>query len=438
LSEHLTQEQIEGYGRRALSATELISASDHLGVCESCRRQVEQAMDGDAAFFSMASDTLGAAAEARSVSFIPAHLTFERTADYVDGELEGEELQAIKDHLTGCVMCAAAVNDLRAFRNQVATDLRREYQPATVRSVGQSGWRRFGAAISALAPRSTALVFGSALAALVLVVAGWLIWQATSQNDKKPNMTNNSPSPTVTPIVSPTRPEEGAGENLLAQLNDGGGRVTLDREGKLSGVDYLPPSHQQMVKEALTNRRFEKSPLLAGLPRPGSLVIRGSDNQSDKFSVTEPVGKVALSDRPAFRWTRLEGAASYVVEIYDDTFTLVSSSAPLTGNTWTPIQPLKRGAVFSWQVKATKDGQEFITPRPPAPQAKFRILDQVRANELTRSQRDYASSHLTLALLYADAGLLDEAERELRALRKANPDSDIARRLLSDVRTMRR
>jgi hypothetical protein len=273
------------------------------------------------------------------------------------------------------------------------------------------------------------------LTALVLIVAGWLIWQGKRQ---KETITKTTPTPTVTPIVSPTRPEEGAGEKLLAQLNDGGGLVALDREGKLSGVDYLPPSHQQMVKEALTNRRLEKSPLLAALPRPGSLVIRGSDNQSDRFSVIEPVGKVTLSDRPAFRWTRLEGAASYVVEIYDDTFTLVSSSAPLSGNTWTPPQTLKRGAVFSWQVKATKDGQDFITPRLPAPQAKFRILDQARANELTRSLRDYASSHLTLALLYADAGLLDEAERELHALQKANPDSDIARRLLSDVRTMRR
>jgi anti-sigma factor RsiW len=438
LSEHLTQEQIEGYGRRALSATELISASDHLGVCESCRRQVEQALDGDAAFFSMASDTLGAAAEARSASLTLTHLIFEQTADYVDGNLSGEERQAIKDHLTGCEMCDAAVNDLRAFRNQVAPELAREYQPATVRSVGESGRRRFVAAISALSPRSPALVFGSALAALVLVVAGWLIWQATSQNDRKPIMTKTSPSPTVTPIVSPTRPEEGAGEKLLAQLNDGGGLVSLSREGRLSGVDYLPPSYQQMVKEALTNRRLEKSPLLAGLPRPGSLVIRGSDNQSDSFSVIEPVGKVTLSDRPAFRWTRLEGAASYVVEIYDDAFTLVSSSAPLAGNTWTPPQPLKRGAVFSWQVKASKDGQDLITPRPPAPQANFRILDQARANELTRSLRDYASSHLTLALLYADAGLLDEAEREFRALQKANPDSDIARRLLANLQTMRR
>jgi len=432
LSEHLTQEQIEGYGRRALSATELISASDHLGVCESCRRQVEQALDGDAAFFSMASDTLGAAAEARSASLTLTHLIFEQTADYVEGNLSDEELRAIKDHLTGCEMCGAAVNDLRAFRNQVAPELGREYQPATVRALVESRWRRF---VTSITHRSPALVFGSALTALVLIVAGWLIWQGKRQ---KETITETTPTPTVTPIVSPTRPEEGAGEKLLAQLNDGGGLVALDGEGKLSGVDYLPPSHQQMVKEALTNRRLEKSPLLAALPRPGSLVIRGSDNQSDRFSVIEPVGKVTLSDRPAFRWTRLEGATSYVVEIYDDAFTLISSSASLAGNTWTPPKPLKRGVVFSWQVKATKDGQDFITPRLPAPQAKFRILDQVRANELTRSRRDYASSHLTLALLYADAGLLDEAERELRTLQKANPDSDIARRLLSDVRNMRR
>jgi hypothetical protein len=89
-------------------------------------------------------------------------------------------------------------------------------------------------------------------------------------------------------------------------------------------------------------------------------------------------------------------------------------------------------------VKAIKDGQELITPRPPAPQAKFRILDRAKANEIMQARRAYASSHLTLALLYTDAGLLDEAERELRALQKANPNSEIARRLLSNVQAMRR
>jgi len=40
---------------------------------------------------------------------------------------------------------------------------------------------------------------------------------------------------------------------------------------------------------------------------------------------------------------------------------------------------------------------------------------------------------LTLALVYAQAGLLDETEQEFRALQRANPNSTISRRLLADL-----
>jgi hypothetical protein len=125
-----------------------------------------------------------------------------------------------------------------------------------------------------------------------------------------------------------------------------------------------------------------------------------------------------------------------VVEVYDDQFKLVASSQQLTGRSWTMPQALVRGKVYSWQVKATKDGQEIASPRPPAPQAKFRVLDQARANEIAKAKRAYASSHLTLGLLYAEAGLLREAEQEFRLLRRANPDSDIARNLLRQIQSL--
>jgi len=66
------------------------------------------------------------------------------------------------------------------------------------------------------------------------------------------------------------------------------------------------------------------------------------------------------------------------------------------------------------------------------------VLDQAKANELARAKRAYGSSHLALGLLYADAGLLPEAEAEFKLLRRANPDSEIARTLLHQIQSMRR
>jgi hypothetical protein len=218
-------------------------------------------------------------------------------------------------------------------------------------------------------------------------------------------------------------------------LKDGAGVLTLDQQGKLSGAEDLPPAYQNAVRKALATRKIERSSQLQGLTRPPSSLM-SSDSQKQEFSVLEPAGSVLMSDQPAFRWSRMEGATAYVVEVYDDQFKLVASSPQLTNLSWTTS--LARGKVYSWQVKASRDGQEITSPRPPTPQAKFRILDQAKANELARAKRAYGSSHLTLGLLYAEAGLLKEAEQELRLVRRANPNSELARALLRQVQALRR
>ena len=436
MSEHLTQDQIEDYGRRTLSAAESLSASRHLRDCEACRLKVEWVLDDDV-FYALKSEVFGTSAETVASSAEEAHLTFERTAAYVDEALAGEELQVVKDHLTGCEQCAMAVDDLRAFRNQVTPGLNREYQPHPSPAAKETLWRRFVAAMPSLSPRSPALVVGSALAALLMIAAGWLIWQAMGRNEKNPKVAQTTPSPT-TPVVSPNPTQDGAAATVIAQLNDGAGQVVLDGDGKLSGIDHLPPVYRRMIKNALTSQRLEKSSLLAGLVRPDSSLTRSGDNQGAKFSVINPVRIVTLSDRPTFRWSPLEGATGYVVEVYDDKLSQIILSSQLTDTSWTAPQSLKRGGIYSWQVTAIKGGGKFSSPRPPAPSAKFRILDENMANELVHARRDYASSHLTLALLYTRAGLLDEAEQEFRALQKANPNSTISRRLLANLREMRR
>ncbi|MCI0391916.1 MAG: zf-HC2 domain-containing protein [Acidobacteria bacterium] len=440
MSEHLTQTQIEDYSRHALSAAEFLSASRHMRDCEACRLKVERAFD-DEVFYGLKSEVLGSSAETVSSFAEQAHLTFERTAAYVDEVLTGEELQVVKDHLTGCEQCVMAVDDLHDFRKKITLGLDREYQPLPAPAVNENRWRRFVAAVQPLMPRSPALAVGSALAALLMISAGWLIWQAIERNGKDPKITQTPPSPTtpvVTPVVSANPTQEGAAAMVIAQLNDGAGQVVLDANGKLSGVDHLPPVYQEMIRNTLSSQRLERPPLLAGLVRPESIFMRARDNQGVRFLVIAPVGIVMLSDRPTFRWSPLEGATAYIVEVYDDKLNQVITSGQLTDTSWTPPKSLKRGGFYSWQVTASKGGEEFISPRPPAPLANFRILDETLANELVQARRAYASSHLTLALLYTKAGLLDDAEQEFSALQKANPNSVISLRLLVNIKSMRR
>ncbi|HEX6715999.1 MAG TPA: hypothetical protein VF088_02745 [Pyrinomonadaceae bacterium] len=423
--EHLTQKHIEDYSRNRLGAPELLKVSDHLGACEVCRESVETNLNADATFFALHADVFS---ENGNTS---THLTSEETTEYVDKNLSDEELQVVVDHLSNCEQCAVAVADLRAFRNEIAPSLDREYRPAHVSPVVKESW------FLSLFRGSPVPAFGGAvLAVLLLMFAGWWAWRMSREEKREVVVAVPTPSLQPTPSALPSLQPEPSPVVIVAQLNDHAGVLSLDQEGKLAGADNLPPQYQSLVKKALTGQRIEKSPQLQGLTRPPSSLM-GSSDQTREFSVIAPAGNVLLTDRPSFRWSKMEGATSYVVEIYDEQFKLVQSSPPLTTLSWTTVQSLPRGRVYSWQVKATKDGAETTSPRPPAPQAKFRVLDQAKANELARAKQAYASSHLTLGLLYADAGLLKEAEQQFRILLQANPNSNLARSLLRQVQSLR-
>lgn len=403
--EHLNQKQIEDYSGNRLRGTELLAASDHLGECETCRARVEAGLDVDAAFFALRDEAFAGDAG--------AHLTSEQTAEYVDKNLKGDELQFVTDHLSSCEQCAFAVDDVRAFRNQIAPSLDREYGPASAAPVGRESWRERFVSLFRVSPVPA---FGAALGLLVLLLVGWAAWRMQKEEKREVVVVAPTPTPEPSPSVAPSLEVPPEPVPVVAQLNDGA----------------VPPAYQELVRKTLTSQRIERSSQLQGLTRPPSSLMGG--NERGEFSVLGPAGVVLMTDRPAFRWSRLEGATSYVVEVYDEQFKRVMASPELMTLSWSATQTLWRGQVYSWQVKAVKDGQEVTVPRPPAPQAKFRVIDQERLNEISRAKRAYGSSHLTLALLYAKAGLLNEAEQELRLLQKANPQSEIVRKLLRQVR----
>ena len=418
--EHLSSKQVEGYSLRQLPAAELLAVSDHLGECDVCRSRVQS---DEAAFFALHEEVFSENGSA-------GHLTAEQTAGYVDKHLSGETLQFVNNHLAGCERCVLAVADLRAFRNEIAPSLDREYGPTP--APARVGWREKFVSLFRVAP--VPAFGGAALAMLLLAAVAWIIWRSPKESPQEA-VVAPTPVSQPAPSVEPSLPSQPAPE-VVAQLNDGNGVLSLDQEGKLSGADNLPPAYQGLLKKALTSQRIERSSQLQGLTRASSTLM-GVDNKQREFAVLEPVGNVVLSNQPAFRWSALEGATGYVVEVYDDQFKLVASSPEVANRSWTVPQSLARGKVYSWQVKAIKDGQEVTSPRPPAPQAKFRVLDQAKANEIAKAKRDFASSHLTLGLLYADAGLLREAEQEFRLLRRANPNSDVARNLLRQIQNLR-
>jgi hypothetical protein len=350
-------------------------------------------LQSDLAFLQLRSDALEEAPGSRP------HPNVEQIVGYASNRLSGAELRAFQDHLSHCEQCRLAVADSRAFGDDVSSS------HEDTRQGTSWTWASLF--------RRRKLAFALAGALTVVIAAGLY------ESNRQP--ASESAPATAEPIVT-------------VELDDGGRHLVLDGNGGLSGADDLPAEYQRMLTEALSGDLPKSPQKSARLSRPPSSLM-GTDDQGNSFAVIEPVGKVISSDRPDLRWSPLKNAGSYVVEIYSQNFELIQASAPVTGTTWTP-RPLRRGATYSWQVKAIKAGQEFIAPRPPQPQATFRVIDSAAADELKRVQRIY-HSHLVTGLLYLHEELFDDAERELLALKMENGDSPVISRLLSDVQQMR-
>jgi hypothetical protein len=476
--EHFTTRELERYHRRALSPEEMLSADDHLSACRECRQRLAEVEQLPSAFASLRAD-LRAEAEAEL-----DHLAYEQLAAYVDDALDDVDREIVESHLSLCPPCEREMVNLRAFRAALTTYPDRDFAPVASPTLWEkvtAFWRQptrwipaqlAGTAavamlcvylatqplrtqvtdlqgqLSQLRKTNDALhqqiaaigdVMDDAktqLAQLQLENAGMRQKYQTAQatiNDLKTQLValrQMKPS-----IVSAAR-KASAAPAVLVALNDGGKSVTLDKNGHLAGLESLSPSIQQKVKTTLTAQRAETPRLLAQLIPDNLSTVRGGTGDL-LFTLLSPVGTVVRSDRPTFRWQPLAGALHYTVTVFDKDFNEVATSEPLTATEWTPAQPLQRGVVYTWQVTALKDGKEITVPSTPAPEARFKVLEPSAFESLERAQSQNATSHLTLGVLYAQAGLLDDAEREFEALLNANPKSAVAQKLLNNVKALR-
>lgn len=421
MEEHLSTRDLEGYRQGSLPPLGLLAADDHLTACAPCQARLAEAVPAVAAWQTLRA-ALPVSAEAET------HLSYEQLAAYVDGQLGETARRAAAHHLEACEMCAAEWQDLRAF-SVALTPTPQSKPAATVAASSLAAPASLFQQIKELFTLRRPMLAG---VSALLLLASWLLFTQLRRQTAPPEIVTTSPTVTPAPVnveASPAVPV-----SVLA-LNDAGGQVSLDAQGNLHFPQPLPAAYEQMVKRALLAGRVE-TPALAGLNVKTGALMGG--NAGVPFALLAPVAQVSETARPKFRWQVLEGATSYTVTIYNAAFNKVATSPPLTNTEWQPDQPLPRGVTYSWQVKAFKDGQEVAVPMPPAPEAKFKVLEQAKWEEVRQARRQFAGSHLALGLVYAQAGLLTEAEREFQTLADANRTTPLARKLLQSVKAAAR
>ncbi|HEY6332256.1 MAG TPA: hypothetical protein VI756_23220, partial [Blastocatellia bacterium] len=380
-------------------------------------------------------------------------------AAYLYDHLDDVDLEIAHSHLEDCDECANELFELRALERLVQESGPKESPEIPSRSGPQADASYSnvpitvlpitkGGPVAAALWTQTAALAASWVMILVLGVAiflqhkqiGELRARASLVGDLESSLRAQTASLAELhgELESLRSAKDGSSEAsavTVADLKDAGGEVTLDANGKLKGLGSLPLQYEALVRTALVKRRAEIPGTLKELVGKGETVM-GGGNGSKSFSLLSPVTEVVSRQIPIFRWRALPGASSYVVAIFDSKLNKVTESPVLSQTEWTPGRPLMRGATYSWQVTATKDANEIISPGAGAPDAKFKVLGVTEYEELVSAQKTYQGSHLLLGILYARAGLLEEARREFVALQAANPNSPLAKELLRSVHAL--
>ena len=431
MSQHLSEKEIGRYRDRQLSPNEILALDDHLAHCRLC--QVEIGNDATA----LAEITTALQAE---TDFEEGHLPYWQMAEYVDDVLTDVDREIAANHLAFCSNCKAEVQDLLMMKTTLVALPGRESSPREPAGL----WTRLATFWQVPAIR----IAGQSAAAVVLVTA--IIWVAVlySRRHSEEARTRNSPQDQAVTSNSGSSPPERVGAKnppsppsdqkdaqRLVDLADGNGHVALDSNDKLSGLESAPLQIQNEVRSALKTEHVNGPQFLATLKgESGKLMGAGRTD----YGLRSPVATAVESATPTFRWNAVEGAENYTVTIYDTGSKKVLTSGPVLRNIWKAGSALERGRTYSWQVRAVKEGREVLLPPPAAPDARFRIIAANKLQEIQLARKGHAKSHLVLGVVLAEAGVLDEAERELQKLLDANPKSPIARSLLRSVKALRR
>jgi hypothetical protein len=430
MTDHLSTLQVKQLCVSALPEGELAAAAIHTAECQSCNQRFVEELKrqrGPAPLnFSLEPEFW----------FRNDHLDFDDLVGLADNTFDEETLEIVNIHLNTCETCREDVRSFIAFRDATAHEMDISYGPPEYQPMHQTGsvlwWQR----LHSRPMYAVAAIVLLAVAVLIGVVAlnrrsGPL--EAIKQDQTNSGVewgSNISPSPAPSVTSSPESVDDSV---KIATLKDGAGEVTIDKNGRITGLDKLSENSRQYVARAALSERIEPAEVLRRLSGEES-GLRGNDNAGQGFRLLYPVQNVVIDERPVFRWKSLPNASSYQVYVLDANGKQVSQSEelPPSQTKWKAPVRLRRGHVFSWVVTALVAGKKVGSPSASAPEVKFAVLATVDFQELVRLKR--SNSHLALGVFYARAGLRDEAERELQTLVKLNPQSELPRKLLESVR----
>lgn len=410
------------------------------------------------------------------------HLTKEQLAAYAADSLAPSETNAVGKHLLQCAACRDSLPapTPEQFWSALLVD-----EPERKESFASEKTS------PATPPLSTVLSFFRRPAlmgagALIIVVSfSFLIWQSASkrpnpeteaaQTMEAPKTENNFPISEKSPVVIGDgnlradvreNPSSGITKSLPSVANNNQGSdntggvmsdptTATDVERK-SGIETRRPARKNTVPAFDTNLNNENSdsersfsenknvlrfpPALNRVIRRELLTLKGSTAETD-FNLITPVGTFIKNDSPTFVWEKAPGAVKYEIAVRSvkGSNTILNESTSATSyKVSNNFLDQHRGQVLQWSVTAyAPDGISRSAPSGSEPEALFLILDREKTAEVEKRFSRARQNSLAGAVILANAGLLDDAENELKNYLISRPRSKQAWTLLKQIRSRR-
>ncbi|HTC92505.1 MAG TPA: hypothetical protein VK699_03510 [Terriglobales bacterium] len=401
--QHLTAIDLDGYRQRKLDAAARQECDRHFAICEECLGRLLGDKQSRAVFSQLKEAFVSSDAE-------PFHLSLEELRSYATDTADEATRTICESHFEICPQC---VRELKTFAPSRASAPLRGQAAAKPQYPGK--WLpQAGRGPGLLTARRLAGVFS--LAACLLLI--WAAWRNVSSLQESAHSHRET-------------------SQIVVRLKDGTQEITLDRSGSLTGLEGLSQQAQAEVRDALATAELQRPQSIAGLSAP-PIKLLGAPANAPPFDLVSPIATVVAEEQPTLRWKPLRGATSYTISVFDATFNQVAKSGAVSALEWSVPVPLQRGSTYSWQVTARRDHQQITVPSAPAPRAQFKLLNVEEIKQLNSAKEQAANSHLALGVLYARAGLLDEAEKQFQALVEQNPQSSVAGKLFQTVQSWRK
>lgn len=349
------------------------------------------------------------------------HLDYEEhLRPFVDNEADSATREIVESHTQSCGNCAFQLRELREFSESLRLreiEKKSVYAPTFLQKIGE--W------LHQIPHNLTFKIIFPLLLLIVGSVAIFILFrQPQSKDTANLNQTiqNDLSETNQNPIIVKTVNQNTENRQKINSNNFQNNANVKEIQPKpidetAAELAGLPAALREKIETAWNTKKLSLPSFLPSLQE--KLNLRGEDLQ-EKIKIY-PNGEAVRETSPNFAWKTF-GNGNYTVEIFDENNQSVETSAIVNKTDWTPKINLERGKIYKWEVRA-ENSQSYS--------GKFKVLDKKTADDLNKLS---GKSPLVRGIAFASAGVLTNAEIELRRAVKDKNDSEAAKIFLRQIK----